>query len=71
MSRFATILGPVTYTPGDGVPLTIPQGRIEVDLSPDSATLSWEAEDGVVGLTAIPRTQFDEYVQAGKIRLEQ
>ena len=71
MPRYATILGSVTYTPGDGVPLTIPQGRVEVDLSPDSATLSWEAQDGVVGLTAIPRTQFDEYVQAGKIRLEQ
>ncbi len=71
MPQFATILGHVTYTPGDGVPLTIPRGRVEVDLSPDSATLSWEATDGVVGLTAIPRTQFDEYVQDEKIRLEQ
>jgi hypothetical protein len=69
MTQRATIHGLVTYTPGDGVPLTIPQGQVEVDLAPDSATLSWEAADGVLGLTAIPRTQFDEYVQDGKIHL--
>ena len=44
--------------------------RVEVDLAPDSATLSWEAADGVVGLTAIPRTQFDDYVRDGKITME-
>jgi hypothetical protein len=71
MTQFATIRGQVTYTPGDGVPLAIPQGTtIEVDLAPDSATLSWSAENGVLGLTAIPRTQFDEYVEAGKIELK-
>lgn len=70
MPQFATILGHVTYTPGDGAPLTIPRGRVEVELTFDSATLSWEAENGVVGLTAIPRTQFDEYVEDGKIKLE-
>jgi hypothetical protein len=70
MSQFATITGHVTYTPGDGAPIAIPHGQIEVDLAPDSATLSWEAADGVVGLTAIPRTQFDEYVQEGKIQLK-
>lgn len=70
MPQFATIDGHVTYTPGDGVPLTIPKGRVEVDLAADSAVLSWEAENGVVGLTAIPRTQFDEYVEDGKIRME-
>jgi len=70
MSQYATIVGHVTYTPGDGTPIPIPKGQVEVDLAPDSATLSWEAADGVVGLTAIPRTQFDEYVQDGKIVLE-
>ncbi|MES2533562.1 MAG: hypothetical protein V4636_21130 [Pseudomonadota bacterium] len=69
MSQFATIVGHVTYTPGDGPPLVIPLGRVEVDLAPDSATLSWEAEAGVLGLTAMPRTQFEEYVEAGKIEL--
>lgn len=71
MPQFATVVGHVTYTPGDGVPLPIPKGRIEVDLSaPDSAIISWEADNNVVGLTAMPRTQFDEYVEDEKIRLE-
>ena len=69
MPQFAQITGLVTYTPGDGAPIEIPKGRIEVDLAPDSATLSWEAAKGVVGLTAIPRTQFDDYVRDGKITL--
>ena len=68
MSQFATIRGHVTYSPGDGVPLVIPEGTVvEVVLAPDSATLSWEAEKGVVGLTAIPLIQYEEYVEAGKI----
>ncbi|RYY70263.1 MAG: hypothetical protein EOO24_49915 [Comamonadaceae bacterium] len=70
MPQFAIIHGHVTYTPGDGAPIAIAPGtRVEVELAPDSATLSWEAEPGVVGLTAIPRTQFDEYVEDGKITL--
>ena len=36
-------------------------------VAPDSATLSWEAAPGVVGLTAIPLTQFEDYVRDGKI----
>ncbi len=67
MPQFAQIIGLVTYTPGDGAPIEIPKGRVEVDLAPDSATLSWEAAEGVVGLTAIPRTQFDDYMRDGKI----
>ena len=69
MPQFAQITGLVTYTPGDGAPIEIPKGRVEVDLAPDSATLSWEAAKGVVGLTAIPRTQFDDYVRDGQITL--
>ena len=71
MPQFATIQGHVTFTPGDGAPNPIPKGtRVEVELAPDSATLSWEAEKGVVGLTAIPRMQYDEYVEDGKLVLE-
>ena len=69
MSQFANITGLVTYTPGDGAPIKIPRGRVEVDLADDSATLSWDATDGVAGLTAIPRTQFDDYVRDGKITM--
>ena len=67
MPQFVQIIGLVTYTPGDGAPIESPKGRVEVDLAPDSATLSWEAAEGVVGLTAIPRTQFDDYMRDGKI----
>ena len=69
MSQFATVTGHVTYMPGDGTPLVIPEGRIEVALADDSATVSWEQADGVVGLTAMPRQQFDDYVLAGVIVL--
>ena len=67
MTQFATITGHVTYTPGDGAPITIPRGRVEVDLNAHSATLSSQAAEDVAGLTAIPRIQYDKYVQDGKI----
>lgn len=67
MTHFARIAGTVTYTPGDGVPMEIPEGRVEVDLAADSATLSWEAAKGIVGAAAIPRTSYEEYVRSGKI----
>ena len=67
MPKFATITGKVTYTPGDGVPIEIPPVRVEVALADDSATLSWEAAEGIPGVTAIPRIQFDDYVRDGKI----
>lgn len=69
MSQFANVTGLVHYAAGDGPLLEIPKGQIEIDLAPDSATLSWEAADGVVGLAAIPRTTFEEYLQDGKIVL--
>jgi hypothetical protein len=70
MPQFAKITGDVTYTPGDGAPIEIPHGtRLEVALEPDSATLSWDAGDGVAAVTAIPRIQFDDYVSDGKITL--
>lgn len=69
MTQFAMITGDVTFTPGDGAPIEIPRGRVEIDLAPDSATLSWEAAEGIAGLAAIPRLQFDDYVRDGKITL--
>ena len=67
MPQFAMITGDVTYTPGDGVPIEIPRVRVEVALTFDSATLSWEDAPGIAAVTAIPLTQFQEYVQEGKI----
>jgi len=70
MPQYAIITGHVTYTPGDGAPITIPKGMVEIELSPDSATLSWTADNGVAGLTAIPMTQFKEYVRDGNITVQ-
>ncbi|MDW5443390.1 hypothetical protein [Polaromonas sp. SM01] len=69
MPQFAMITGDVTYTPGDGAPIDIPRGRVEIALSFDSATLSWEAAPGIAGVTAIPLSQFEDYVRDGKITL--
>ena len=67
MPQFALIKGFVTYRPGDGAPIEIPEGRVEIAMAFDSATLSWEDGPGITGVTAIPRVQFDEYVKDGKI----
>lgn len=68
-TQSATITGCVSYRPGDGALIDIPRGPVEVALAPDSATLSWEAGEGVAGLTAIPRIQFDDYVRKGEITM--
>jgi hypothetical protein len=69
MPQYATINDHVTFRPGDGPLVVIPQGPVAVDLSPDSATLSWVEENGAAGLTAIPLMQFNEYVQQKRITL--
>ncbi|MFT4265756.1 MAG: hypothetical protein QM586_00820 [Xenophilus sp.] len=68
MKRIATIYGQVTFTPGDGVPIVIPEGPIEIEETEDSVILGWEQAKGVVGSTAMPRIQYDQYVEAGRIR---
>ena len=70
MLQHATITDHVTYRPGDGALLVIPLGAVEVDLTSDSATLSWTEKNGVAGLTAIPLTQYNEYVQQKRIRVD-
>ena len=67
MPQFAQVTGCVTYRPGDGAPIEIPRVRLEVALAADSATLSWKEANGVAGLTAIPLTEFNDYVHEGQI----
>lgn len=69
MPQIAHITGLVTYRPGDGAPIEIPVGQVEVELAPDSATMSWGTPEGVAGLTAMPLTQFNGYVRDGKITM--
>lgn len=71
MTQHVTVTGCVTYRPGDGAPIEIPDGPMEVELSADSATLSWEAAPGIPGLTAIPLTQFNDYVKEGLITVHE
>ena len=60
MTQHATVTDCVTYRAGDGAPLVIPEGPVEVDLAADSATLSWTADNGAAGLTAMPLAQFKD-----------
>jgi hypothetical protein len=71
MTLQATINDHVTYTPGDGTPIEIPPGPVEVDLSVDSATLSWTEENGTPGLTAIPLTQYNDYLGSKQITVDE
>ncbi len=70
MTQHATIHENVTYRPGDGAPIEIPKGPAEVELTPDSATLSWTEENGAAGVTAIPLTEYNQYVEHQQITLE-
>ncbi|MCB1980216.1 MAG: hypothetical protein M9919_11965 [Burkholderiaceae bacterium] len=71
MTEQATISGDVTYTPGDGAPITIPRGPVHIDRSEDSTTLSWTADNDAAGSAAMPRDAFERYVREGKIRLDE
>lgn len=68
-TQHATIRGHVTFTPGDGAPIAIPEGPVELVTAPDSTTLSWTTEDDAAGSAAIPKDQYNQYVKDGKIRL--
>jgi hypothetical protein len=65
----ATITDRVTFTPGDGAPIVIPKGPVEIEVAAESATLSWTADNGAAGLAAITLTQYKEYVRDHKITL--
>lgn len=65
-----TIQGEVTYREGDGMPIPIPQGPVELVHSHDSVTLSWTADNNAAGVAAIPRDDFDRYAREGKIRVD-
>jgi hypothetical protein len=70
MPQHATIVDHITFTPGDGAPLVIPKGPVEIELAADSATLSWTADNGAAGVAAIPLTQYTLYVKQKRIALQ-
>ncbi|SFE34178.1 hypothetical protein [Paracidovorax wautersii] len=65
-----TIQGEVTYREGDGMPMPIPQGPVELVHSHDSVTLSWTADNNAAGVAAMPRDEFDRFAREGKIQVE-
>jgi hypothetical protein len=67
MTLHATIHEHVAYRPGDGPLIEIPPGPVEVDLSVDSATLSWTETNGEHGLAAIPLADYKDYVRKKQI----
>jgi len=66
-AQCATIHGHVTYRAGDGAEVAIPEGRVELNPSADSVTLSWTTPDGSAGQAALTNGQYHQYVQDGKI----
>jgi hypothetical protein len=68
MSQQALIRGEVCFRAGDGIPMPIPAGPVDIEIADDSVTLGWMDGDDP-GSAAIPRDDFDRYVREGKIRV--
>lgn len=64
----ARITGPVEFRAGDGPQLKIPEGDCQAMMADDSVVLSW-TEDGQTLTTAIPKIEFDRYIESGAIVL--
>ncbi len=62
----AQIRGVVEFRAGEGPMVLIPEGPCLIVLAEDSAVIHWE--DGSATLNAaIPRVDYDEHVEAGRI----
>jgi len=70
MARQAQITGSVEYRIGDGTTATIRQGPVEVEAGDTDVTLSW-VDGAAHGATAMPLADFDSYVAAGAIELQE
>ena len=68
MARKARIVGTVEYREGDGQPITIRPGPIEVEETDQDVTLS-SVEGDTHGSTAMPKSDFDRYVAENAIEL--
>ena len=64
----ARIAGPVEFRAGDGPQLKIPEGNCQVLMADDSVVLTW-AEGGQSLTAAIPKIEFDRYIEEGAIVL--
>ena len=64
----ARIVGNVEFRAGDGPQLKIPEGDVQVLMADDSVVLTW-TESGQSLTAAIPKLEFDRYIQDGAIVL--
>jgi hypothetical protein len=70
MTQHATIRGEVCFRAGDGMPVPLPDGDVDIDMADDSVTLHWRDGEGNAGSAAITRDEFDRHVREGKIRVD-
>jgi len=63
------VSGTVTYREGDGVLMEIPIGPCEIEIGELDVTLTW-FDDSVHCATAMPRSDFEQYVADGELVLE-
>jgi hypothetical protein len=68
--QHAIIRGEVCFRAGDGMPIPIPPGPVDIEVADDSVTIGWTDEKGTPGSTAITRDEYDRYVAEGKIRAD-
>ncbi len=68
MTQQAIIRGEVCFRAGDGALMPIPPGPVEIELTEESATVSWSDPEGNPGVTAITLDEYERYCKEGKIR---
>jgi hypothetical protein len=66
MTQGAQVTGKVEYRQGDGTNITIRPGPVEVQTTPNDATLSW-VDGETHGSAAMPIGDFRSYVAKGLI----
>lgn len=68
MTQHAVIRGEVCFRAGDGVLIPVPDGPVDIEVADDSVTFSWHDAEGNASSAAIPRADYERFVQEGKIR---
>jgi hypothetical protein len=68
MSQHALIRGEVSFRAGDGMPVPIPNGPVDLEFADDSVAVSWHDAEGNAGSAAITMDEYERYVREGKIK---
>lgn len=68
-TQHCEIVGSVTYREGDGVEMTVPIGRCQIEVTELDATLSWSEGDSH-GSAAIALPDYRRFVAEGALKLD-